>query len=89
MKLQATFMKQGRVRGDRLADGAGQVDQQNWLSQFTTFAVGVGIGALVGLLLAPASGKKTHNDMAAIAKDGFDDAAFNRQAIVSTRPGNE
>lgn len=65
----------GKCRETGSLTGADQVNQQNWLSQFTTFAVGVGIGALVGLLLAPASGKKTRNNIARIAKDGFDDAA--------------
>jgi len=55
--------------------GADQVNQHNWLSKFTTFAVGVGIGALVGLLFAPASGKKTRNHITRTVKDGLDDAA--------------
>jgi gas vesicle protein len=54
---------------------ADQINQHNGLSKFTTFAVGVGIGALVGLLFAPASGKKTRNYITRIVKDGFDDAA--------------
>ena len=54
---------------------ADRINQQNWLSKFTTFAVGVGIGALVGLLFAPASGKKTRNHITRTVKDGFDDAA--------------
>jgi gas vesicle protein len=37
--------------------------------------VGVGIGALVGLLFAPASGKKTRNYITRTAKQGLDDAA--------------
>jgi gas vesicle protein len=51
------------------------VNQSNWLSKFTTFALGVGIGALVGLLFAPASGKKTRNYITRTVKDGLDDAA--------------
>jgi gas vesicle protein len=54
--------------------GADQVKQRNWSSKFTTFALGVGIGALVGLLFAPASGKKTRNYIARTAKHGLDDA---------------
>ena len=54
---------------------ADQTDQHNLLSKFTTFAVGVGIGAVVGLLFAPASGKKTRNYITRTVKDGFDDAA--------------
>ena len=52
-----------------------QVNQRNWSGKFTTFVVGVGIGALVGLLFAPASGKKTRNYITRTAKRGLDDAA--------------
>jgi gas vesicle protein len=51
------------------------VNQGNWSNKFTTFVVGVGIGALVGLLFAPASGKKTRNYITRTAKQGLDDAA--------------
>ena len=52
-----------------------QVNQRNWSGTFTTFAVGLGIGAVVGLLCAPASGKKTRNYITRTVKDGLDDAA--------------
>jgi gas vesicle protein len=65
----------GRCREAGSLTGADQVNQHNWLSKFTTFAVGVGIGALVGLLFAPATGKKTRNYISRAVKDGFDDAA--------------
>jgi gas vesicle protein len=51
------------------------VNRRNWSNRFTTFAVGVGIGALVGLLFAPASGKKTRNYITRTAKQGLDDVA--------------
>ena len=51
------------------------VNERNWSSKFTTFVVGVGIGALVGLLFAPASGKKTRNYIAGTVKHGLDDVA--------------
>jgi len=51
-----------------------QVNQRNWSGKFTTFVVGVGIGALVGLLFAPASGKKTRNYITRTAKQGLEDA---------------
>ena len=51
------------------------VHQDHWSSKFTTFAVGLGVGALVGLLFAPASGKKTRNYITRTAKQGLDDAA--------------
>jgi hypothetical protein len=52
-----------------------QVNQRNWPGKFTTFAVGLGIGAVVGLLFAPASGKKTRNYITRTVKDGLGDAA--------------
>jgi len=51
------------------------VNQRNWSGQFTTFVVGVGIGALVALLFAPASGEKTRGYITRTAKHGLDDAA--------------
>jgi hypothetical protein len=65
----------GKCRETGSLTGADQVNHHNWLSKFTTFGVGVGIGALVGLLLAPTSGKKTRNNIARTVKDGLDDAA--------------
>ena len=54
---------------------ADQVNQYNWLSKSTTLAVGVGVGVVIGLLFAPASGKKTRNYITRTVKDGVDDAA--------------
>lgn len=51
------------------------VNQRNWSNTLTTFAVGVGIGALVGLLFAPASGKKIRSYITRTAKHGLNDAA--------------
>jgi gas vesicle protein len=51
------------------------VQQRNGPNRFATFVVGAGIGALVALLFAPASGKKTRSYIARTAKQGLDDAA--------------
>ena len=51
------------------------VNQRTWSNTFTTFVVGVGLGALVALLFAPASGKKTRSYITRTAKQGLDDAA--------------
>jgi gas vesicle protein len=51
------------------------VKHRNSSNRFTTFVVGVGIGALVGLLFAPASGKKTRSYISRTAKQGLDDVA--------------
>jgi len=47
-----------------------QVNQRNWSGKFTTFAAGLGIGAVVGLLFAPASGKKTRHYITRTTKQG-------------------
>ena len=65
----------GKCREAGSPTGADQVNQHNWLSKFTTFAVGVGVGTLIGLLFAPATGKKTRNYIAGTVKQGLDDAA--------------
>lgn len=49
--------------------------QNKWSNKFTAFAVGVGVGALIGLFFAPASGKKTRNYITGTVKQGLDDAA--------------
>jgi gas vesicle protein len=50
--------------------------QGNWSTRFASFAVGIGVGALLGLLFAPASGKKTRSYITRTVKDGLDDAAL-------------
>ena len=51
------------------------MSQNNWSDRFTVFAVGAGVGALVALLLAPASGEDTRKYLTDTAKQGIDDAA--------------
>ncbi len=66
--------------GSKCKDSSGsltrmdQVNQRNWSGKFTTFAVGLGIGAAVGLLFAPASGKKTRHYITSSTKHGLDAA---------------
>jgi gas vesicle protein len=49
--------------------------QNHWSNRFIAFAVGAGVGALLGLLFAPASGKKTRAHVSDTLKQGLDDAA--------------
>jgi gas vesicle protein len=49
--------------------------QNKWSDRFTTFVVGVGIGALLALLFAPSSGEETRDYLAGTLKQGFDGAA--------------
>jgi gas vesicle protein len=48
--------------------------QNKWTDRFTTFAVGVGAGALLALLFAPSSGKETREHISGALKQGLDDA---------------
>ena len=51
------------------------MSQNNWSDKFTAFAVGIGVGALLALLFAPASGEETRDYVARTVKQGIDDAA--------------
>lgn len=51
------------------------MSRNNWSEKFTTFAVGVGIGALLALLFAPSSGEETRDYISGTVKQGLDDAA--------------
>lgn len=54
---------------------ADTMTQNKWSSKYTTFAIGVGIGALIGLLFAPVTGKKARNYISSTVKKDLDDAA--------------
>ena len=43
-----------------------------WQKTTSVFLVGVGVGASLGILLAPKSGEETRDDIAAAVKDGVD-----------------
>ena len=49
--------------------------QNRWSNKFTTFAVGVGVGALLAILFAPASGEETRDYLTGTLKQGLDGAA--------------
>jgi len=49
--------------------------QNKWSEKFTTFVVGVGVGALLALLFAPSSGEETRDYLTGTLKQGLDDAA--------------
>jgi gas vesicle protein len=49
--------------------------QNQWTDRFTTFAVGVGVGALFALLFAPASGEQTRKYLANSVTRSLRDAA--------------
>lgn len=47
----------------------------NWSNRYTTFAVGLGVGALLALLFAPSSGEETRDYISSTVKKGVDDIA--------------
>jgi gas vesicle protein len=47
----------------------------NWSNKYTTFAVGLGVGALLALLFAPSSGEETRDYISSTVKKGVDDIA--------------
>jgi gas vesicle protein len=51
------------------------MSQNNWSNKFTSFAVGIGVGALLALLFAPSSGEETRDYISGTVKQGLDDAA--------------
>jgi len=42
----------------------------NWQGTTTAFLIGLGMGAALGILLAPKSGEDTRNDIAGAVRDG-------------------
>ena len=51
------------------------MSQNKWPSKFTAFAVGVGAGALLAMLFAPASGEDTREYLTGTLRQGLDGAA--------------
>jgi gas vesicle protein len=49
--------------------------QSNWSNKFIAFALGAGVGALLGLFFAPSSGKKARAYVTGTLKQGLDDVA--------------
>jgi len=47
----------------------------NWSNKYTTFAVGLGVGALLALLFAPSSGEETRDYISSSVKKGVNDIA--------------
>ena len=51
------------------------MSHNKWSNKYTTFAVGIGVGALLALLFAPASGEETRDYISGTVKQSLDDAA--------------
>ena len=48
--------------------------RKNWPEITSAFAIGIGVGALLGLVLAPQSGEETRNLLRDKAQEGIDQA---------------
>jgi len=48
--------------------------RNGWADTISAFAIGVGVGAALGVLFAPKSGEETRDYLAQNAKQGMDDA---------------
>jgi gas vesicle protein len=51
------------------------MSHMNWSNKYTTFVVGIGVGAILALLFAPSSGEETRDYISSTVKKGIDDAA--------------
>jgi gas vesicle protein len=50
------------------------MSHNNWSNKYTTFAVGIGVGAVLALLFAPSSGEETRDYISNSVKKNIDDA---------------
>jgi gas vesicle protein len=50
------------------------MSRKNWPEIASAFGIGLGVGAIVGLLLAPRSGEETRGLLREKAQDGIDEA---------------
>ena len=55
---------------------------KNWAGITSAFAIGVGVGAAVGVLLAPKSGEDTRAYLRDTARDTFDDAVARGKKVA-------
>jgi gas vesicle protein len=57
--------------------------RKSWPEITSAFAIGVGVGAVVGMLWAPQSGEKTRALLREKAQDGIDDAVAHGKKVAS------
>jgi len=58
------------------------MSRKNWPEIASTFAIGLGVGAILGLLLAPGSGEETRGLLREKAQDGIDEAVAQGKKVA-------
>lgn len=56
----------------------------HWRDTAAAFVVGLGVGALVGILLAPASGERTRKRLRGAIESGYEEAVSKGQKLVDS-----
>jgi gas vesicle protein len=58
------------------------MSRKNWSEIASAFAIGLGVGAILGLLLAPGSGEETRGLLREKAQDGIDEAVAQGKKVA-------
>jgi gas vesicle protein len=58
------------------------MSRKNWPEIASTFAIGLGVGAILGLLLAPRSGEETRGLLREKAQEGMDEAVAQGKKVA-------
>lgn len=58
------------------------MSRKNWPEIASAFAIGLGVGAILGLLLAPGSGEETRGLLREKAQDGIDEAVAQGKKVA-------
>jgi gas vesicle protein len=56
--------------------------RKNWPEITSTFAIGLGVGAILGLVFAPQSGEDTRAQLREKAQDGIDEAVARGKKVA-------
>jgi gas vesicle protein len=57
-------------------------DRSKWGHPVSVFCMGLGVGAVLGILFAPKSGKETRKDIAGSVSNGFDQVRARTAGVV-------